>query len=348
MKDSTLRRIRSKPPLPAAAVFFVIAAAVWTAWLIYVGPSNAGSTILQHWQVALTMVFGSFVAGATSEGGGAVAFPVFTKVLSIEPNKAKLFSLAIQAVGMSSASLAIIAMRIRVDWRAIFWASVGGVFGIYVGLSFIAPLAPPAETKMLFTAMQGSFAVTLLVMLGRGQGRVQRARVVEPISYALLLAAGFAGGIASGMVGSGIDLIVFSMLVLLFKLSEKVATPTSVILMAINSISGILIHTLNTGPLPGDVISMWLSAVPIVVVGAPLGAAVCSRLSRHTIAYGLIGLITIEVTTSFILLPNTISVFAVAMIAGAGFSVLHWLMARCRFFEPWAVQNRASQIQCAA
>ncbi|MDJ0901719.1 MAG: hypothetical protein QNJ55_23255 [Xenococcus sp. MO_188.B8] len=68
----------------------------------------AFSYLLDNWQVALTMVFGSEIAGETSVGGGAVAFPVFTKVLHIAPQDAKLFSLAIQSVGMTAASVAII------------------------------------------------------------------------------------------------------------------------------------------------------------------------------------------------------------------------------------------------
>jgi hypothetical protein len=55
------------------------------------------------WVVRLS--FGSMIAGGTSLGGGAVAFPVFTKVLHITPYDAKVFSLAIQSVGMSAASL---------------------------------------------------------------------------------------------------------------------------------------------------------------------------------------------------------------------------------------------------
>lgn len=321
---------------------------VWSVWLGFVGYANAIPTVLRHWQVALTMVFGSFVAGATSEGGGAVAFPVFTKILKVAPADARLFSLAIQAVGMSAASFSILAMRVRVDWRAIGWSSLGGAVGISFGLLYIAPFAPAAETKMLFTAMQASFAVTLLVLLRNDGRRVQGIRLVNFSGPCLLIAAGMLGGVASSLVGSGIDLLVFSMLVLLFRLSEKVATPTSVIIMAGNSLIGMALYHLLQGPLPTEVREMWLSAVPVVVVGAPLGAAVCSRLSRRTIALGLIGLICIEVLTSFVLLPITASVVGVAIIAGAGFSVVHCLMARCRFYEPWTMRRRATQFRCAA
>lgn len=335
----------SKPTLQRwwpVLVFTTVAGCVWLGWLSTVGPGNALPTILENWQVALTMVFGSFVAGVSSEGSGAIAFPVFTKVLHVPPSDARLFALAIQSVGMTAASIAIIAMRVRVDGRAILWTAVGGAIGVAGCLAWIAPHAPPAETKVLFTAMQASFGVTLIFMLRRFQGRGQGIRVGHWGGPLLLSACGLVGGVVSGLVGSGIDLLVFSMLVLLFRLSAKVATPTSVIIMAINSLVAMAFYALYFGPLPASVHSMWLSAVPIVVVGAPLGAFVCSLLSREVIARTLIGLIAIEVITTLLLLPLTPSVVAVAVVAGSSFSLLYYSMARCRAFDPQTLRERRS------
>ena len=58
--------------------------------------------------MSLTMCFGSFIAGATSEGGGAIAYPVMTLgPWKIHPLVARDFSLMIQAVGMIAASVSI-------------------------------------------------------------------------------------------------------------------------------------------------------------------------------------------------------------------------------------------------
>jgi len=45
------------------------------------------------------MVFGAMIAGATSEGGGAVAFPVMTLALNISSTIARDFSIMIQSCG---------------------------------------------------------------------------------------------------------------------------------------------------------------------------------------------------------------------------------------------------------
>ena len=49
---------------------------------------------------------------------------------------------------------------------------------------------------------------------------------------------GFAGGIFTSVSGSGLDICSFSILTLLFRVTEKTATPTSVILMAGNTLVG--------------------------------------------------------------------------------------------------------------
>ena len=64
---------------------------------------------------------------------------------------------------------------------------------------------------------------------------------------AVLFATGFLGGIFSSISGSGIDICSFAVLTLLFRVSEKTATPTSVILMAINTWVGFLYRQFGQG-----------------------------------------------------------------------------------------------------
>ena len=145
-------------------IIIPITLTVWTAWLIFLGFQPAFEHLINHWEIALTMAFGSVIAGGTSVGGGAVAFPVFTKLLQIPPYDAKVFSLAIQAVGMSAAAIAIWLTGIRVETRVIGWGSLGGCLGIFLGLKWVAPWLPPDATKMAFTTLLSSFAMTLLAL----------------------------------------------------------------------------------------------------------------------------------------------------------------------------------------
>ncbi len=279
-----------------------MAISVWALWYACAG-SQPLAILEANWPVTLTMVFGSIIAGATSEGGGAVAFPVFTKALAIAPLDAKVFSLAIQSVGMSAATLMILYLRIPVERRVIVIAGLAGIPGIWLGAAWLAPLLPPVAIRWSFTLMVSSFAVTLLV-LNHGLRTIhERLPIHGQREHVVLILAGFIGGVVSGLIGNGIDIIVFSVMVLLFRLNEKVATPTSVILMASNSIVGFFLHAFVIGGFTPQVEQWWLAAVPVVVIGAPLGALICSRLDRHIIANVLISLIAIELLTSIILLP---------------------------------------------
>lgn len=304
----------------------LVAVIVWTIWLILTGPSQAFSNLIANWEAALTMVFGSIVAGGTSMGGGAVAFPVFTKVLHVPPQEAKIFSLAIQSVGMSAATFAIVAMGTRVEWRFVRWASLGGVLGIIVGDVLLAPVLPPTFVKMFFTMVVSSFGVVLLAL-----NRTKRRQKLDIFFWGkwerlFSLIVGLFGGIMGGLVGSGMDILCFSVMILLFNLSEKCSTPTSVILMAINAVAGFILHKFFIGDFVEPVLNYWLAAVPVVVVGAPAGAVICSLLNQKTVVRILHYLILIELFSSLLLIPLNFTLICFSMLVFALFcSIYYWV-----------------------
>lgn len=299
---------------------------VWTLWSVALGLPEALANLIFNWQVALTMVFGSMVAGGTSMGGGAVAFPVFTKVLHISTHEATVFSLAIQSVGMSAASLTIVAMGTKVEWQFIRWASLGGILGIIFGSFFLVPIFPPVAIKISFTMMITSFAVILLAVNRTRKGGNLTIASWSNKKRVFSLGIGVVGGIISALVGSGMDIVSFSVLVLLFGLCETVSTPTSVILMAINAVAGFILHQYWMRDFIEPVINYWLAAVPVVVVGAPTGAALCSLLQRQTITRLLVGLIAIELVSSALLIPLTTRlVFFSIFIFFLFSSVYYWM-----------------------
>lgn len=321
----------------------------------------------KFYYMSVTMVLGSLVAGLTSEGGGAVAFPVMTLALGVPPPVARDFSFAIQSFGMTCAAITIFGLGVPVDKEALLWGSLGGGVGLAFGLAAVAPYLPPAYAKMLFVSVWASFAVALyrlnktkdrkvfdcaldadsnlvLIKSERKQRQqderkqhMQEEGAVIPDSketkedgeltrrsktdkddsipvivsnpqssfvmststdlnskYALstnwrlflIFTMGTFGGICSSVAGSGIDMASFSILTLYFRVSEKVATPTSVILMAINAVFGITFRLLGLGgePIHGAVWDFLAVCVPIVVCGAPLGATIASYLQRLTIS----------------------------------------------------------------
>lgn len=307
---------------------FLIPPVVWLGWY-FLPDSPPLWALTKHWRITLTMAFGSFIGGATSEAGGAVAFPVFTKVLAIPPAHAKLFSLATQSIGMGSGFLTILLLRIRVEWRAVFWVVLGSVSMLPVGF-YLSSQLPTSAVRLLFTVVQSSFALALVWHnLDSNRDRNESLIRFGSLEKAILLVFGMIGGLISGLLGSGLEIIVFSVLVLLFRICEKAATPTVIVMMVLTSWAGFAMIA-AAGQFVAPVSEYWLAAIPIVVVGAPLGVYVCSRMSRMLVVRTLIVLILAELVSSLLLIPMNLEIAAGSAGLFLVFSWLYYLMYRSR------------------
>lgn len=284
-------------------VYPVALGVVWATWLLYMTFSGSWDLFSSFWPASVTMAGGSFVAGATAEGGAAVAFPVFTKVLHIAATDARTFGLMIQSVGMVMAGVFIVSRGIPFLPRVVGWVSLGAAFG-QVGGTMWVQLGSPAS-KILFTFVATAFGIAMAIArwwlrwepFDHIPGWTTNRRLV-------FVVVGIFGGIFASNTGSGADMATFVVLVLAFGINEKVGTPTTVIIMAINSVIGFALHGLVLGDI-GVAWDYWLVAAPIVAVGAPLGAYAASRAPRDAIIVFLLTLIGVELLTTIFLVPFT-------------------------------------------
>lgn len=269
-------------------IFIIPVGLVYLIWGGYMSVTESWGLFLKNWYMTVTMIFGSFIAGASSEGGGAVAYPVMTLAFQITPDIARNFSLAIQSIGMTAASLWILARRIPIEKTYLWVAMTGGMAGITFATFYILPLISAAYAKMMFVSFWLSFGVALFVI---NHIRKRDARTsLESMSVsqkAELMGVGFIGGMLSAVFGNGIDICTFAYVTLKYDLSEKIATPTSVILMTSNAVAGSLLHVLVLQDMQQEVIAFWLVCIPVVMLGAPFGAYIVTRLKRLSIAYML-------------------------------------------------------------
>lgn len=312
----------------ASRVHLVVIALVWAVWLAISWWDSRWGLVAENWFMSLTMVFGSFIAGATSEGGGAVAFPVMTLGFKIPPATARDFSFMIQSVGMTAASLVIIRSKIPVVWPAILWSGLGGALGVIVGLEWLAPRLSPSHTKMFFVCFWLGFAMALY-WINRDRDRhvaLQLPRLSMG-DHGLLFAIGTAGGLVSSLTGSGLDILTFSMLVLLFNIDEKVATPTSVVLMASNSLAGFFWREVGMEGMATITWNYWWACIPVVVIGAPLGARFIAGKSRQFVAGFLYLSIAVQFIWALIVIPQTAALVAFALLViclSVGLFALLW------------------------
>jgi len=97
-------------------------------------------------------------------------------------------------------------------------------------------------------------------------------------------------------------MMVFALLTLIYGIDEHISIPTSVIVMAITSMFGFATHGLLIQDI-GPVWDYWLVCIPVVIVGAPLGAMMLTRISRTQIVVFLCALIALELASTILFVP---------------------------------------------
>ena len=242
------------------------------------------------------------IAGMTSVGGGAVAFPILTLVLHVHASIARDVALMIQSSGMTAASFSIFFMGVCVEWHALILCTVGSLAGIVFGLHVIDPLMSPASKKLSFVSIWLSFAF-VLVMLNRTHKR-RTFNTIPEFNWwkgLILVVGGFIGGIFTAFAGTGLDICAFMVLTLLFRISEKTATPTTVILMAFNSVIALYWRANMIKDVTDEAWQYISICFPIVTLMAPLGSLLGTHFHRLVLAVLVIVLNIIAFILAFII-----------------------------------------------
>ena len=287
-------------------LFVLPVTATYLAWGAYMFITDSWKLFLHYFYMSIMMVLGSFIAGSSSEGGGAVAFPVMTLLFKVHPAEARNFTLAIQSIGMSAATLWIIARKIRIERKYLLFAILGGLPGIVLGSYFVAPFTSPPYAKMLFVSFWLSFGIALFAAdRSRRRAVLDQLPSLSGYQKAEMVLVGLVGGVLSSIVGTGVNICTFSFVTMKYRLSEKIATPTSVILMAADSIMGFGLHLLIMRDIQPEVFYYWQVCIPVVMVGAPLGAFVASRIRKRQLVYILCSVIVAQFAGALLIIRPT-------------------------------------------
>ncbi|XP_013411580.1 uncharacterized protein LOC106174526 [Lingula anatina] len=280
--------------------FAIPVSVIMFAWLSIMIRYNYWGLFTDKYFMTITMVLGSLVAGMTSEAGGAVAFPVMTLAFKISPIVARDFSMAIQSVGLPAAAFTIIYMQIHLEWHAILFSSLGGAAGIIIGLEYVSPLLTPPQKKLGFVCIWFTFAFALFFLnINHKRRTFLKIPTFNCWKALVLVLTGFAGGMFTSFAGSGLDICSFSILTLLFRVSEKTATPTSIVLMAGNTVVGLFWRAVIIGGVSIDCWEYVAVTVPVVIVGAPFGSVIGSHFHRLVLAALIYVLDTVALVAAF-------------------------------------------------
>ena len=225
---------------------YAIPATITLSWLVAVSAAGEVGRVASHWESTVTMIFGSFLAGSTP--AGAVAFPVFTKVLDTPAEIARTFSLSIQAIGMTVAAAVILLARRTVEWRVIVIALPFGVAGLLTGLFLLGdPSEPfwgftvsPTYANVTFTITLAAMSYVMLVMLRSSDKGAMRCPIWSTRVWLGVVLAAFVGSAITSLTGTGVNVMLFLFIVMMAGLHPRVGVPTSIAAMAVLSTGGFL------------------------------------------------------------------------------------------------------------
>jgi len=248
------------------------------AWLVF--GHQRWDEVVEHWGIALAMAIGSYAAGSTPMGGGTVGFPILVLLFKQSAELGRDFSFAVQSIGMVSAAIFILARRQPLAMGMLKGAMVGVLFATPIGVIWLAPLVPALWIKLTFAAIWGGFGLLHLRRIGEIAGHEGMTEFDEKWDFRVGLAVGLgAGATIVSVTGVGVDMVIYTVLVLLCRADLKIAIPTSVAIMAFASLIGISTKALTGGVQPG-VYENWLAAAPVVAFGAPLGVFMVELIGR--------------------------------------------------------------------
>ncbi|CAH1777324.1 unnamed protein product [Owenia fusiformis] len=317
VKQKQLEALKNLPPnAPWHQRFLVVnrrfigpaipATFLCTCWLAFMIKKQLWHLFAEKYVMTIIMVFVSLFAGMTGISGGVMVFPVMTLALEISPKTARDFSILIQSFGLTAAMFTINFMGFKVDKSALIFCTLGGLGGVVVGLEVLdIHLSPPVK-KFMFTSFCFSFGFALF-LLNRYRNRRTFTSVIfiNVWKAGVLFITGFIGGIFTAIGGSGLDIMSFSIITLLFRVTEKTAAPSSVIVMAMNSLFTFFWRGVIQSDITEDAWVYLLVCIPVVVCGAPIGSVIGSYLHRLVLACFIYVVTTAGLVASFAIIPLT-------------------------------------------
>jgi hypothetical protein len=225
--------------------------------------------------------------GLTGAGGSILTLPVLVHLAGIAPREAVGLSLLV----VGSAALVGAWQRARVGemhFKAAGMFVVSGMIGATLGAR-LTHLISPAALMITFAALMVVVGVKMLVP---AQGGPQPEPECRPLRCLL---AGGGVGILTGFLGVGGGFLLMPALVKFARLPLRVATGTSLAIIACNSAAGFVGHL-------GETPTRWLLAgvfAAIAAAGVLAGGKLASRIPDQTLRKAFAALVLL--TAAFVL-----------------------------------------------
>ena len=205
------------------------------------------------------------ILGLVGAGGAVLAVPAFLYLFGFTALQATTASLAVVAASAAFGAVPRIRLgQVRGRQALLFW--ILGLAGTFAGTR-IAPFIPEP-------ALVVGFAI---IMLGAATAMWRKGSGPEPVgtresSLWLVLAVATAIGLLTGLFGVGGGFLIVPALVLVFGFPFGVAAGTSLVIVALSSVTALAFRASTWSEIP------WQLPV-IVILGGLIGSVATSRVN---------------------------------------------------------------------
>jgi uncharacterized membrane protein YfcA len=211
--------------------------------------------------------------GLIGGGGSIITIPVLVYLFHIEPTLATAYSLFI--VGTTSVVGGVRSTLFKtVDFRSAVLFSIPSTLAVYLTRHFLLPHIPDNVASVGGFTLTRDIALMLFFSVIMVQAAIRMIRsnhseekeiATAPKRIVIIILQGLVVGVVTGIIGAGGGFLIIPALVLLVGLPMKKAIGTSLIVIAVNSITGFIgnMHLVREIDFPFMII---LSALAIVGV----------------------------------------------------------------------------------
>lgn len=231
-----------------------------------------------------------FSLGLIGGGGSILTVPVLVYLFHLDPVLSTAYSLFI--VGSTSlAGGARFYPKKLIDFQAVWMFGIPSIITVLLTRKFLLPVIPETIfTTGNFELNKGTllmliFALLMCVSALRmiHQNKMEEKPGEKKSNYLFyLVMQGFFVGIVTGLLGAGGGFLIIPALVLLMKIPMKKAVGTSLVIIAINSLSGFIFSL-------GSIAVDWpqlLTITGIAIVGVLLGISLSDKVSPASLKKG--------------------------------------------------------------
>lgn len=223
--------------------------------------------------------------GLIGSGGSILTVPILVYVMAVEPVLATAYSLFV--VGATALVGGIRnATEGKVDFRTAVVFGIPSIATVYLTRAYLIPLIP--DTLFSVGDFQLTKSVALMVLFAvvmmmasvsmirpTKQGEDNESSATIRYNYPMILLEGSLVGILTGLVGAGGGFLIIPALVLLARMSMKLAVGTSLFIIAAKSLLGFLGDLQNREAIDWLLLSLFTA---FSVVGIFIGSFLSKKI----------------------------------------------------------------------